>query len=50
MTGSPTYTPPIWRVAALVVFTATMRLADVWLVAWLRGSVWGRLRAEPSLG
>jgi len=41
MTNSPTYIPPIWRTAALVVFTATMGLADVWLVAWLLGSTWG---------
>jgi hypothetical protein len=41
MTNSPTYTPPIWRTAALVVFTATMGLADVWLVAWLLGNMWG---------
>lgn len=41
MTNSSTYTPPIWRTAALVVFTVTMGLADVWLVAWMLGSMWG---------
>ena len=40
MTRAPTYTPPIWRVAAVVVFAATMGLADVWLVAWSLGSTW----------
>jgi hypothetical protein len=33
-------TPSIWRVAALIVFTTRMGLADAWLVAWWLGSVW----------
>lgn len=35
------YTPSIWHVAALVVFTAVMGLADALLVAWWIRSVWG---------
>jgi hypothetical protein len=41
MTRASRYTPPIWRVAAFVMFAATMGLADVWLIAWLLGSIWG---------
>ena len=50
MNGSPMYTPSIWRVAALLVFTATVGLADAWLVAWSIGSVWGTAAAAGCLG
>ena len=49
MTSSPTYTPPIWRVAALIVFTVTMVLADAWLVAWWLGSGWGTAVAAGTI-
>ena len=45
MTSSPTYTPSFWQGTALVVVTATMGLADVWLVAWWFGSIWGMATA-----
>jgi hypothetical protein len=45
MKGSAMYTPPIWQLAALLVFMATMGLADAGLVAWWIGSVWGTAAA-----
>ena len=35
--------------AALVVFTVTMALADAWLVAWWIGSVWGMAIAAGTI-
>src|SRR5574342_360368 len=43
------YTPPAWRVAAPVVFTVIMALADAWLLAWWIGSVRGAAVAAGTI-
>ena len=49
MTNSPSHTPPISGSTALAIFAAMMGLADVWLVAWLFGSIWGMALAAGTI-
>jgi hypothetical protein len=45
------YTPHDWRLAAPIVFTAVLALADAWLLAWWIGSVRGAaVTAGPIVG
>jgi hypothetical protein len=41
MKRSSIFALSIWRLAALIVFTTLMGLADALLVAWWIGSAWG---------
>jgi hypothetical protein len=41
VTNAPTHTPPISESNALAILVAIMGLADVWLIVWLLGSIWG---------
>ena len=49
MTNSSTRTAPLSQSTALAIFAAAMGLADVWLVAWLFGSVWGMAVAAGTI-
>ena len=49
MTNSSTRTPPISQSTALAIFAAAMGLADVWLVAWLFGSIWAMAMAAGTI-
>ena len=49
MTNSLTRTRPISGSTALAIFAAAMGLADVWLVAWVFGSIWGMALAAGTI-
>ena len=44
----PAFSLRISGAALLIVFTVVMGLADVWLVAWWIGSVWGSVVAAGT--
>lgn len=45
----PAFSPRISGAALLIVFTVVLGLADVWLVAWWIGSVWGAVVAAGTI-
>ena len=45
----PAFSPRTSGAAMLIVFTVVLGLADVWLVAWWIGSVWGEIAAAGTI-
>jgi hypothetical protein len=49
MKGSSALSPRISGAALLIVFLMIMSFADLWLVAWWIGSVWGAVMAAGTI-